>query len=99
MRHPRSLLAEKLARDRLSSIEDIKLVVADICGDFREDLSASNNLNSARYLRVKYEDLLETPTNTTISLLERIDLPRHPNIFSLLNQVETIQLDQVSQCQ
>ena len=95
VRHPRALLAEKLAREDLSSISDIKLLVAGICGDFREDLSASNNLNSARYLRVKYEDLLETPTNTTLGLLERIDLPSHQDIFSLLDQVETIQLDQV----
>ena len=95
VRHPRSLLAEKLARADLSDISHIKLVVAGICGDFREDLSASNNLNSARYLRVKYEDLLETPANTTLGLLERIDLPRHQDIFSLLSQVESIQLDQV----
>ena len=98
VRHPRSLLAEKLARDQLSNIADIKLVLADICGNFREDLSASNNLNSARYLRVKYEDLLETPSNTTLGILERIDLPSHQDIFSLLNQVETIQLDQVPHC-
>ena len=96
VRHPRALLAEKLAREDLSNMSDIKLMVAGICGDFREDLSASNNLNSARYLRVKYEDLLETPTNTTLGLLERIDLPRHQNILSLLSQVESIQLDQVS---
>ena len=96
VRHPRALLAEKLAREGLSNMSDIKLMVAGICGDFREDLSASNNLNSARYLRVKYEDLLETPTNTTLGLLERIDLPRHQNILSLLSQVESIQLDQVS---
>ena len=96
VRHPRALLAEKLAREDLSNMSDIKLMVAGICGDFREDLSASNNLNSARYLRVKYEDLLEAPTNTTLGLLERIDLPRHQNIFSLLSQVERIQLDQVS---
>ena len=98
VRHPRTLLAEKLARDHLSSIADIKLLVADTCGDFREDLSASHQLNSARYLRVRYEDLLESPANTTLGLLERIDLPRHPNIFSLLNQVEIIQLDQVTCC-
>ena len=67
-----------------------------ICQDLREDISASHNLNAARYMRVKYEDLLETPSNTTRELLERLQLPGDRRTLSLLDQVETKQLEQVS---
>ena len=101
MRSPRSLLAERLARDDLDNLvhdqEDIKLKLSGICQDFREDISASHNLNAARYMRVKYEDLLETPTNTTLMLLERLHLPRDRRTLSLLEQVERKQLEQVSE--
>ena len=71
--------------------------LSGICQDFREDISASHNLNAARYMRVKYEDLLETPTNTTLMLLERLQLPRDRRTLSLLEQVERKQLEQVSE--
>ena len=71
--------------------------LSGICQDFREDISASHNLNTGRYMRVKYEDLLETPTNTTLMLLERLQLPRDRRTLSLLEQVERKQLEQVSE--
>ena len=95
------MLAERLARDDLDNLvhdeEDVKLKLSGICQDFREDISASHNLNAARYMRVKYEDLLETPTNTTLMLLERLQLPRDRRTLSLLEQVERKQLEQVSE--
>ena len=77
--------------------ERIKAKISDICQDLREDIAASHGLNTGRYIRVKYEDLLETPTNTTLELLERLELPRHRDTLSLLDRVERIQLDLVSQ--
>ena len=95
------MLAERLARDDLDNLghdeEDVKLKLSGICQDFREDISASHNLNAARYMRVKYEDLLETPTNTTLMLLERLQLPKDRRTLSLLELVERKQLEQVSE--
>ena len=69
--------------------------LAFICGSFREDLSTAFNLPSSRLTMVKYEDYLDQPINTTNSLLDRLQLPHHPDMQPLLAEVERQQLDQV----
>ena len=99
VRNPRILFAEILARSELAGkpLEGRKMrkELAFICGSFREDLSTAFNLPSSRLTMVKYEDYLDQPINTTNSLLDKLQLPHHPDMQPLLAEVERQQLDQV----
>ena len=99
VRNPRILFAETLARAEISGHplkgRKIQEALVFICGSFRDDLSASFNLPSSRLTMVKYEDYLDGPINTTITLLDKLQLPHHPDMQVLLAEVERQQLEQV----
>ena len=44
----------------------------------------------------RYEEFLESPVNSSLELLETLELPRHPHIMDILSKIESKQLQQVS---
>ena len=38
---------------------------------------------------------MEAPSNWSLSLLEKLELPKHPEVMEILYQIEKIQFDQV----
>ena len=93
------LLKEVLARAEMNGKplkgRKMRQALVSLCGVFRDDLSAAFNLPSSRLTRVKYEDYLDGPVNTTNSLLDKLQLPHHPDMQPLLVEVERQQQDQV----
>ena len=99
VRNPRMLFAETLARAEMKGnpLQGRKMqeALALICGNFRDDFSTSFNLPSSRLTMVRYEDYLDGPINTTNTILDKLQLPHHPDIQVLFGEVEKQQLEQV----
>ena len=57
VRNPRGVLAEMMATARLRGTplaeEEVRIQLADLCQDLRDDLAAAGNLHHSRYTRIK----------------------------------------------
>jgi len=69
VRDPRGILNSRESRPNIA--KDAKI----LCDNMEEDLRLEKTLPSSKYIRVKYEDLVDQPSKTVFSIFNHLNLP------------------------